>query len=488
MKRKLIFAILLLFLSPLGDLFSKSEEASEAVTNIVVYLIGDSTCANKSESKRPETGWGEKLQQFLDRHYITVDNRAIDGRSSKSFIAEGRWDNILTTLKTGDWVFIQFGHNDQYKGEANEVWSTVDEYKTNLRRYVNETRAKGANPVILTSIVRRQFSGNELTQSLGEYPGAARAIAAEMSVPLIDMEAKTRAVVSALGPEDSKSLYMWVNLDNTHLNPAGAETFASLVVEGIRENSLTALTDYIVDPTLVDGTTLYEWNFANDSLTFPTASPFTANATTVNGLTFKFKDDDSPATNFGIISYSPRTYDGTVYHRSMLLGGDSYWNAEINPASPKPNQRYLYFDVPGDCTVKMLIASTSSYAISPVIYLTDGKTDGTAFIDSIAGPAGRNAAAIEGSVRYTGEAARLYVGGKVLSGGVRPEFYYIKVLSPAMSSGVPRINAVLEGKIISVAYYDLTGRQVIPEAKGLLLRRIVYEGGRVETGKIWIRP
>ncbi|MDR1335631.1 MAG: rhamnogalacturonan acetylesterase [Tannerella sp.] len=489
MKRKIISAFLLLLLCPVADIFSKSEEANEVTTNIVVYLIGDSTCANKSEAKRPETGWGEKLQQFFDRHYITVDNRAVDGRSSKSFLAEGRWDNILTTLKAGDWVFIQFGHNDQYKGEDNDIWSTIDEYKANLRRYVNETRARDAHPVILTSIVRRQFSGNELTQSLGEYPDADRAIAVEMNVPLIDMEAKTRAVVSALGPEDSKSLYMWVNQDNSHLNTAGAETFASLVVEGIQENNLMALTGYMVDPAAADGATLYEWNFANDSTTWPTNSTgFPEVITTVNGLTFQFTAAGTGTpSNFAVIAYNPRTYDGVVYNRSLKLGGDSYWSDPVNPANPKPNQRYMSFSVPGDCTIKMFVATTSS-AGNPVVYVTDGKADGTAFLDSVVGPNGSNAAAVEGTVRYTGDATVLYVGSRNMGGGVRPEFYYIRVFSPAASSNISKIAPPPKGRIVSVAYYDLTGRQVSSETGGFLLRRTVYEEGAVETEKRWVRP
>ena len=218
---------------------------------ITVYLIGDSTCATKTESARPETGWGEKLGQHFKKG-VTVDNRALNGRSTKSFRDQGHWDKILETLKPGDFVFIQFGHNDQKKSKP-QVYSDPQTFSENLKRYIDETRAKGATPVLLTSIVRRKFDENgRLVNTLKHYTAATRQVAKQTGTPMIDMDEKTRTLIQEMGPEASKSIYLWVsksdypNLktdkkDDTHLCVAGAEKYASLVAEGIRELNIDPL-------------------------------------------------------------------------------------------------------------------------------------------------------------------------------------------------------------------------------------------------------
>lgn len=204
-----------------------------------VFLIGDSTCATKDLAKQnPERGWGQMFQPLFDGT-VTVENHAVNGRSSKSFRDEGRWDPILDRLQAGDWVFIQFGHNDQ-KAQDSTRYADPAQYAENLRRYVRETRAKGAVPVLLTPIVRRHFSGESLDDTHGEYLGAVRQVAAGEQTPLIDAERLTRAWVAELGDEASKSFYMWVGegtcplwpdgrQDNTHLNVRGARTVARMI-------------------------------------------------------------------------------------------------------------------------------------------------------------------------------------------------------------------------------------------------------------------
>ena len=204
-----------------------------------VFLIGDSTCATKDLAKQnPERGWGQMFQPLFDGS-VTVENHAVNGRSSKSFRDEGRWDPILSRLHAGDWVFIQFGHNDQ-KVQDSSRYSAPAQYAENLRRYVRETRAKGAVPVLLTPIVRRHFSGESLDDTHGEYLDAVRQVAAGEQTPLIDAERLTRAWVAELGDEASKSFYMWVGegacplypdgrQDNTHLNVRGARTVARMI-------------------------------------------------------------------------------------------------------------------------------------------------------------------------------------------------------------------------------------------------------------------
>ncbi|MDP4273896.1 MAG: rhamnogalacturonan acetylesterase [Bacteroidota bacterium] len=214
----------------------------------VVYMIGDSTMANKEEKAKPETGWGQVFNRFFT-DAIIIDNRAVNGRSSKSFIGEGRWSNILSTLKKGDYVIIQFGHNDAKKDTAKYT-DPKTTFRATLAKYINETRAKGAYPILCTSIVRRHFDAKgQLKDTHGDYVKVPRQLAAEMHVPLIDMEAKTRKLVTGLGPEKSKKIFLFTQpgeypnrpngvQDSTHLNEKGAMMVAALAVEGIKELKL----------------------------------------------------------------------------------------------------------------------------------------------------------------------------------------------------------------------------------------------------------
>lgn len=220
-----------------------------ASTQISLYLAGDSTCAAKLPEKRPETGWGEMLQQYFDPARVKIENRAQNGRSTKTFISEGRWQAIVDKLKKGDYVFVQFGHNDESK-EKGERYAPPDAYRANLIRFVADVRAKKANIILLTPVMRRKFDkdGN-FVDTHGEYPDIVRSIAKEQKVPLIDMHRKSEIVIKRLGVEGSKNLFLQLQPgespnypkgieDNTHFRPAGAEEMAKLAVEGIREDKL----------------------------------------------------------------------------------------------------------------------------------------------------------------------------------------------------------------------------------------------------------
>jgi lysophospholipase L1-like esterase len=216
---------------------------------ITVFLAGDSTMAQKQPDKRPETGWGEVLVKFFDAGRVRVDNRAQNGRSTKTFINEGRWQAIVDELKPGDYVFIQFGHNDESK-EKGERYTPPEEYRRNLLRFVADVRAKGGVPVLLTPVMRRRFDpqGN-FQDTHGEYPDIVRAVAAEQRVALIDMHRKSEKVLKEYGPEASRKLFLQLKTgenpnypkgveDNTHFSPLGAEVMAELAVEGIKEQKL----------------------------------------------------------------------------------------------------------------------------------------------------------------------------------------------------------------------------------------------------------
>ena len=216
---------------------------AQAPKQITVYIIGDSTAANKSKDKYPETGWGMAFSSFFDEN-VKIDNRALNGRSTKSFINEKRWENILTTLSEGDYVFIQFGHNDE-KIDKPAVGTSLAEYKNNLIKFVKETQAKKANPILLTPIMRRSFKDGKFADTHQGYPDVVRKLADSLYLPLIDMHRKTEKLILGLGDQASIKLFLHVDSghvnyptgkkDDTHLSPEGARVIASLVAEGVKE-------------------------------------------------------------------------------------------------------------------------------------------------------------------------------------------------------------------------------------------------------------
>lgn len=241
---------------------------------ITIFTIGDSTMANKPlEGGNPERGWGQMLSRYFSEE-IVIDNHAVNGRSSKSFIDEGRWDKVLAKLKKGDYVFIQFGHNDEKPDEKRHT-DPGTTFDANLKRFVEEARAKGAIPVLFNSIVRRNFgeanadavakavvqddiregidpnvpqaevkTGARLIDTHGAYLDSPRNVARELEVPFVDLNRVTHNLVEQMGPEASKQLFVWVapntvpalpkgREDNTHLNVRGAATVAWLAVQEV---------------------------------------------------------------------------------------------------------------------------------------------------------------------------------------------------------------------------------------------------------------
>ena len=219
---------------------------------ITVYTIGDSTMANKDTTNgNPERGWAQVLQQFFDVDRVVVENHAVNGRSSKSFFDEGRWKPIVDKLTPGDYVFIQFGHNDEKSEDPKRYTDPNGSYRNFLTMYVNDVRAKGACPVLMTPIARRKFSsGSPLPlDTHGEYTAAVRELALQLDVPMIDMAERTGRHLLSIGPDESKRLYMWLQpgqsskypdglQDDTHLNELGAFRYAQMAVGGIRELNL----------------------------------------------------------------------------------------------------------------------------------------------------------------------------------------------------------------------------------------------------------
>ena len=257
--KKLLFALTALFV-----LMSMTQDK---VTTI--FIIGDSTAAKKDLSKgSPERGWGMALQCYFDPQYIRVDNHAVNGRSSLSFINEGRWDKVLSLIKPGDYVIIQFGHNDEKapKDRHTDPGSTFD---YNLAKYVRETRERGGIPVLMNCVVRRNFAvkaakndddealrnttfkdapkqveGDSLVDTHGLYRVAPRDVAQRMNCHFVDANRITEQLEQSLGVEGSKRLHMWYKpgehpalpkgrQDNTHYNIWGAHQVAALLAEAL---------------------------------------------------------------------------------------------------------------------------------------------------------------------------------------------------------------------------------------------------------------
>jgi lysophospholipase L1-like esterase len=214
---------------------------------VTIYLAGDSTMAAKLPEKRPETGWGEKLEAHFKLGTVKVDNRAANGRSTKTFISEGKWQAIIDDLAKGDSVFIQFGHNDSSKDKGDR-YTPPEDYRNNLVRFVGEVRAKGGNPILMTPVMRRRFDKEgKFYYTHGEYPDIVRAVAQTLKVPLIDMHRSSEAVIVRYGVEDSRKLFLQLKAgensnfpngidDNTHFSPLGAEEMAMVMVEDLRKS------------------------------------------------------------------------------------------------------------------------------------------------------------------------------------------------------------------------------------------------------------
>jgi len=225
---------------------------------IKVWLIGDSTMANKEIKAYPETGWGMPFQYFFDST-VNVDNRAKNGRSTKSFIEEGLWQPVVDNLSEGDYVFVQFGHNDEVP--TKKTYTTEDQFKTNLIRYVNETRAKKAIPVLITPVARRKFDSTGHVVGTHEvYSQIVRDVAKQLNVPLIDLDKKSQALLQQFGPENSKLLYNHLEpgenphypngqSDDTHFDELGARKMAEIVLASIKELKL-GLADHIYQPAV----------------------------------------------------------------------------------------------------------------------------------------------------------------------------------------------------------------------------------------------
>jgi lysophospholipase L1-like esterase len=213
-------------------------------SKIKIFMAGDSTMSIKETKAFPETGWGMPFVYFWDST-VTVVNRAKNGRSTKTFMSEGLWRSITDEIKKGDYVFIQFGHNDEAK-EKGERYATPDTFRMNLTRFVHETREKGATPVLFTPVSRRKFdTSGTAVETHKEYSAYVKEVATIENVLLIDLDTKSRELYQQFGKGDSKLLFLQLKPgehpnypdgkdDNTHFNELGARLIAQLVLKEIK--------------------------------------------------------------------------------------------------------------------------------------------------------------------------------------------------------------------------------------------------------------
>jgi DNA sulfur modification protein DndE len=209
-----------------------------------IFLIGDSTCAIKNAYDAPETGWGQVLPALF-MPMVEIQNHAVNGRSTKSFRNLGHWKKVYEQIHTGDYVMIQFGHNDQKESDTTRFAAAQTDYRKNLIRYIEEVQAKGATPILLTPVMRRKFDENgRFVDQHGEYPSVVRALAKQYHLSLIDMHAASQKIIEAHGVAGSKKLFLQAEAgifpkfpkgvdDNTHFSPYGAKLMANAVADGL---------------------------------------------------------------------------------------------------------------------------------------------------------------------------------------------------------------------------------------------------------------
>ncbi len=224
---------------------------------IKIFMAGDSTMSIKETKAYPETGWGMPFTCFWDST-VTVVNRAKNGRSTKTFISEGLWKSITDEMKEGDYVFIQFGHNDE-SIEKKERYATPDTFKMNLTRFIQDARAKKATPILFTPVSRRKFDKEGKAVATHEqYSALVKEVVKETGVFFIDLDEKSRALYQQFGMENSKLLFLQLQAgehpnypegknDNTHFSEMGARLIAQLVLKELKSLNIE-LTERIYVP------------------------------------------------------------------------------------------------------------------------------------------------------------------------------------------------------------------------------------------------
>src|SRR5258705_4734103 len=247
--RKLIFLLLLFLMA-----FSFPEKKK-----ITIWMCGDSTMSIKEKKAYPETGWGMPFVYFWDST-VNIENLAKNGRSTKTFISEKLWQKVVDNANEGDYVFIQFGHNDEAK-DKGERYATPDTFRMNLTKFIREAKSKKAIPVLFTPVSRRKFDDTGTAiESHKEYSAYVEEVADKEKVLFVDLDTKSRELYQQFGKENSKLLFMQLKPgehpnypdgrdDNTHFNELGARLIAQLVLSELKP-LIPDLADRVIKPVV----------------------------------------------------------------------------------------------------------------------------------------------------------------------------------------------------------------------------------------------
>jgi lysophospholipase L1-like esterase len=233
--------------------------ATKAVPKRKLYVVGDSTACIYASSLSPRTGWGQILQDYFKADSVEVIDKALSGRSSKSFYAEKSWDPIKAVLQKGDYVIIAFGHNDEKTEDAERGTLPGSTFEQYLSIYIDDAKAKGAIPLLVTPIERNGWStAVTVKESHGAYPKAIRDLAAAKGIDLVDLTALSKALYEKLG-KDTTTNKLFLNLpagaypnypdgsvDNTHLQLRGAREIAKALAENMVKQKLATLSTWVV--------------------------------------------------------------------------------------------------------------------------------------------------------------------------------------------------------------------------------------------------
>ena len=223
-----------------------------------IFLVGDSTMSQKALTAYPETGWGMIFSKFIDTSNTVIYNVAQNGRSTKTFIQEGRWASVVDSLHQGDVVLIQFGHNDEVQTKPQSTTEKV--FQENLARYIKDVKAKKAIPVLITPAARRSFSPEgKLEDTHKVYSQLVRDVAKEKKVNLLELDKRSQDLLVSFGPENSKWLFNHLKpgqnpnypegkQDNTHFSELGARKMAEIIYAELRRQNPGGINDHFFKP------------------------------------------------------------------------------------------------------------------------------------------------------------------------------------------------------------------------------------------------
>ena len=383
------------------------------INKITVFTIGDSTMANKSSAT--ERGWGMLFSWFVDASKVNVSNHAVNGRSALSFINEGRWDAVAGSLTEGDYVLIQFGHNDE-KTDASLHTDPQTTFKQHLTRFINETRAAGANPVLVTPIVRRIFgSDGNIYHEHEAYAEAMRELATALSVPLIDMTQLSACYENIAGIEGSRALHEYFpgkEIDNTHLCQLGAYITARCVAEQIAADESIAI-PVNESPAGMEGA--YSSTLAFARAAFNAAYPEETAPTTLNAIDARVRalraearrtlaTATKPAdATFAVINHD--FMEGTCWYNAPQATYPMGWQVEHNTSGTltvelkEDSQQgyYFYATAPTINYIDMYQPITGlcdgTYELAAKVYANAGETGGSTYLYAASGEAFNKATA-----------------------------------------------------------------------------------------------